>query len=355
MVISKDNTSSHPDRDPGHALLRALIDEHGQALPPDMNILEVWIKSANIRDGALPTGASSFIVLDFFDYESQTTGLLLRNKASYDFATTFKIKVDDFMLRYLATDVVTLELNMAHQGDFSQLARCSVPLAPLLLERPVTRLVNHPMVSILSPDVVARVTVEMRLAVPVAEMYKLFLQRHPGMLSLTDMKTSSISSSSLSLHKDHTKATTESVPVDNEARLFNELEITVVRCTSVPMASDHNSPHAYVHFQFLGNPDTFTNPIKARKSQPYEFRELFVFPMVTYDKQLRLMARSPLLFTVLDLKAEEQEIHDESGLIGTVPLSLKALIEGKTMDGSYPIISPSGTAAGNLQVILLSR
>ena len=318
-----------------------------------MNILEVWIKGANIRDGALPTGASSFIVLDFFDYESQTTGLLLGNNASYDFATTFKIKVDDFMLRYLTTDVVTLELNMAHQGNFSQLARCNVPLAPLLLERPMTRLVNHPMVSILSPDVVARVTVEMRLAVPVAEMYKLYLQRHPGMLSLTDTKTSS-SSSSLSLHKDHTKATTESAPVDNEARLFNELEITVVRCTSLPMASDHNPPHAYVHFQFLGNPDTFTNPIKARNNQPFEFSEHFVFPMVTYDKQLRLMARSPLLFTVLDLKAEEREIQDESGLIGTVPLPLKALIEGKTMDGSYPIISPSGTAAGNLQVMLLS-
>ena len=205
------------------------------------------------------------------------------------------------------------------------------------------------MVSILSPDVVARVTVEMRFAVPVVEMYKSYLQRHPGMISLADMNTTG-SSSSLSLHKDNIKATTESAPVDNESRLFNELEITVVRCTSLPMASDHTPPHAYVHFQFLGNPDTFTNPVQARNGQPCEFSEHFVFPMVTYDKQLRLMARSPLLFTVLDLKAEEQDIQDETGLIGTVPLALKALIEGKTMDGSYPIVSPSGTAAGKLQV-----
>ena len=67
--MSKHYTSTHPDRDTDHALLRALIDEHGQALQPDVNILEVWIKGANIRDGSLPTGASSFIVLDFFDYE----------------------------------------------------------------------------------------------------------------------------------------------------------------------------------------------------------------------------------------------------------------------------------------------
>ena len=34
------------------------------------------------------------------------------NKPVWDFATTFKIIVDDFLLRYLATDVITLELNM---------------------------------------------------------------------------------------------------------------------------------------------------------------------------------------------------------------------------------------------------
>ena len=38
----------------------------------------------------------------------RTTGL----KPVWDFATTFKIIVDDFLLRYLATDVITLELNM---------------------------------------------------------------------------------------------------------------------------------------------------------------------------------------------------------------------------------------------------
>ena len=38
--------------------------------------------------------------------------LYIGNKPAWDFATTFKIIVDDFLLRYLATDVVTLELNM---------------------------------------------------------------------------------------------------------------------------------------------------------------------------------------------------------------------------------------------------
>jgi First C2 domain of RPGR-interacting protein 1 len=43
---------------------------------------------------------------------SSSLPLSTGNKPAWDFATTFKIIVDDFLLRFLATDVITLELNM---------------------------------------------------------------------------------------------------------------------------------------------------------------------------------------------------------------------------------------------------
>ena len=70
--------------------------------------------------------------------------------SQWDFAATYKLVVDDFLLRYLATDVITLELNMASHGDFSMLARCGIPLSALLRSKPVVRLVNHPMLSVRS-------------------------------------------------------------------------------------------------------------------------------------------------------------------------------------------------------------
>ena len=51
----------------------------------------------------------------FWFYTTLYRTMLVRatgNKPVWDFATTFKIIVDDFLLRYLATDVITLELNM---------------------------------------------------------------------------------------------------------------------------------------------------------------------------------------------------------------------------------------------------
>jgi hypothetical protein len=49
--------------------------------------------------------------MDFFDYESQSTSLQPGDKPEWDFAATFKIVINDFLLRYLATDVITFEFN----------------------------------------------------------------------------------------------------------------------------------------------------------------------------------------------------------------------------------------------------
>lgn len=115
-LVSEDN-----------ALLSDLIDEKGGDLSPDENLLEIWVKGATVKDGRIPTGASTFVVIDFFDYESQTTALVSGHKPLWDFAATFKIHVDDFLLRYLATDVITLELNLVskvHPRHSTNLQHC---------------------------------------------------------------------------------------------------------------------------------------------------------------------------------------------------------------------------------------
>ena len=70
------------------------------------------VKNASIKEGLVGPGSSTFIVVDFFDYESQTTALMSGCKPAWDFGAVYKIIVDDFLMRYLAVDVVTLELNM---------------------------------------------------------------------------------------------------------------------------------------------------------------------------------------------------------------------------------------------------
>lgn len=50
---------------------------------------------AELEPGSLSAGAASFIVVDFFDFESQATPLLPGLSPAYDFATTFKVRKSD--------------------------------------------------------------------------------------------------------------------------------------------------------------------------------------------------------------------------------------------------------------------
>ncbi|CAM9992724.1 unnamed protein product, partial [Choristocarpus tenellus] len=142
-------------------------------------MLQVWVVGAEVEKGMLTSGSSSFFVIDFFDFESQATPLLPGMDPAFDFATTFKVTVDDFFLRFLGTEGLILELNQTRAADFELLGRCRVALSGLLALRPRIILQREPVVSASDGSVVAYVHVEIRMALPVTELYGLFLERHP--------------------------------------------------------------------------------------------------------------------------------------------------------------------------------
>lgn len=49
---------------------------------------------AELEPGVLSAGSSSFVVVDFFDFESQATPLLPGMSPAFDFATTFKVRLN---------------------------------------------------------------------------------------------------------------------------------------------------------------------------------------------------------------------------------------------------------------------
>ena len=99
---------------------------------PDENLIEVYIVDAEISETTVSSDASTFIIVDFFDYESQATTLTSGLYPRYDFATTYKVTVDDFFLRFLATDSLSIELNKAQNADYALLARGTITLSQLL-------------------------------------------------------------------------------------------------------------------------------------------------------------------------------------------------------------------------------
>lgn len=111
--VDVDDSMLEDSGDPSNLLAQLLSDR--KDVDPDENLLEIWVKSATFDEGVMPPGSSSFVVVDFFDYESQATPLICGSKPVWDFAATYKVRVDDFFLRFLATDSVRFDINMVRE------------------------------------------------------------------------------------------------------------------------------------------------------------------------------------------------------------------------------------------------
>jgi Ca2+-binding EF-hand superfamily protein len=334
------------DADHEAALRRDLVDACGEeGLSPDVNLMEVWIRSATINGDFVPSSSSSFVVCDFFDYESQATIMREGTSPVWDHAASYKLTIDDFLLYHVATDVLTIELNASTQGNFDMIAFCKVPLNGLLRAKPHIALVNQPMISP-KGEVVAHINVELRLAISVSELYQLYLERNPIKKKAIQNKVKELAIDSTSVVSKAQIATNEiaSAKRIDESRLYNDLEVAILKAEGLP-SIDGIPPTAYVHLQFLAHPDQLTHPIKATTDPVFNTR--FNFFTITNETNILLLRRNKMLLTVVDYNGEEKE---GEGLIGEVQINMKQIAEGESVTDTYNITDLDGNAKGTLTV-----
>ena len=178
------------------------------------------------------------------------------------------------------------------------------------------------------------------------ELYRLFLERHPTeKRRLEDASTLRI----IDAEGSKTRGGIGGNQVEDETRLYNELEVTILKASGLPSSSTGVPPSAYVHFQLLGHPDKMTTP-KPNDANPV-YNEKFTFPMITNEAQLRLLRRSQLQLSVIDMKAEEEEEEGE-GLLGEVNIKLDDLAEGKAIVSAFSIKDSSSKRIAEIELSL---
>ena len=228
------------------------------------------------------------------------------------------------------------------------LACCTAPLSALLRAKPLLKLTNHPMISPRTGEIIAHVDVEIRLALPLSELYRLFLERHPDERRAIEEKSAQhVLANANIIEKAKLKENLEVSHQEDESRMYNELEVAIFNIKGLPKSGDV-LPSPYVHFQFLGYPDKFTDPV-ANTCDP-SFDRRFNFPMITNEQQCRLLRRSQLHLKVIDIKGEEDDDNDNEGLIGEANISLTALSEGSGVNDSFSIKDASGKRVGTLRM-----
>jgi len=117
----EDEGEEEKENDENYAL--QLLSQEKDLVAGD-NVLEIWIKTAKLDAGLLPRDVSTFAMIDFFDFETQTTGLHTGLRPQYNFATTFRVKMDDFLMKHMSTmdGAIRVEINKTVYRDFEMIA-----------------------------------------------------------------------------------------------------------------------------------------------------------------------------------------------------------------------------------------
>jgi Ca2+-binding EF-hand superfamily protein len=226
------------------------------------------------------------------------------------------------------------------------LARCNVPLRDLLKSKPRLSMDKYPMVSPQTGEVIAHLKFDARLAMPISELYRLFLERHPGQRKLIE----DMSNKRFLEGKDAAAPTPIVVEgsKEDESRMYNELEILILKLSNLVDVATDTKPSLYTYFQLLGYPEKFTNPV-MNSADPV-FNEKFSFPMITNDHQIRLLERSPLHIIIMDLKKEENVDPSIDGFVGEVTVSLAQLNDGLINNDTFSVRDRSGKKVADLEL-----
>ena len=176
LYARKENGGDAVLFDPSSSLAGAVDDDAGSDVlslaasegdfGPGENLVEIWVVGAMLDSRKVDKGATTFVMCDFYDFETQTSPLLTGVSPEYNFAATYKVRVDDFFLRYLATERLTLELNQTRHTDFELLAQCTVPLRPLLLSKGRMHVKSAELISARDGSIIGTINVRVRMALP---------------------------------------------------------------------------------------------------------------------------------------------------------------------------------------------
>lgn len=80
---------------------------------------------------------SVFVSVDFFEHDTQATGVVTGLSPCFDTKIRFVVESDDFFIKYLDTSVLVLELNQARGWDYDPVATGRMALRRVIEEAQV--------------------------------------------------------------------------------------------------------------------------------------------------------------------------------------------------------------------------
>lgn len=144
---------------------------------PEENMLEVSVMDATFLAGIQYTDLTTFALLDFFDFEPQTSYVRKGSSPYYDFTARFRVKTNEYLIQFLKQKLLRLEIYRTEEGASFLFAKSELSLSQLLeMQSPIIlqRLALSSIKEQHNKATIGYISIKVKMALPLSEQYKLY-------------------------------------------------------------------------------------------------------------------------------------------------------------------------------------
>ncbi|TPX40966.1 hypothetical protein SeMB42_g05806 [Synchytrium endobioticum] len=296
-----------------------IVLENGQ------NLVEINVDGALISEAGFSTmrklgldftesSQATFVVhFDFFNFETQVSPLGLGLKPLFNFTSRYKVLTDDYFLRYLKSQTMTMTICRTAGIDYVAVASCNVSFSALTDSCRTSRLQYYADLISLhdAKSIIGKIDYSLRIHLPMDEAIKKFKER----------------TFALNLLQSKDVETTLSKAVIQAA--VNHLLIRIFNCTHL-VPPPGISPSTFVAFTLYGNQNVVTDTVRNTTNPLFNYVKTLPIP-VTHDVD-RYLRTNSLELAVLD----ETDLYTDY-VYGTAKIPLLALAGNESIDAEFEL------------------
>ena len=328
------------------------IEEFGGDLDTEIgtgeNVLDLWLGEAEFYEVAVSQimgqnyyneqGFASFLTVDFYNHETQTSSFSEGLKPVYNVHISFKVNVDDFFLQFLERDGITFEANSARGQQHVTFGEGRIPLKELL-ERagPMSETSNRtsiieaaaPVVSVSDQKTsIGVIRYKLRMRLPLSEALRWYREKQE-VIELTRPTLQAVDVSYVHDAKPSTR----------------RLHIIVFRCIGLVPQTYSPDISPFVFYQFANEAERATGT--SRGPDPI-FDDTNTIELQVNNALKRYLDKEALQVAVFDDNAPIRDVGQD--VIGTAHIPLSSLLIDTAVDGQFPLYNQQGQNTGHIHV-----
>ena len=312
-------------------------------------------EGAETQIGAPVDNIMSFISVDFFIHETQTSSVVTGKTPMFNLQLTFRVNVDEHFLNYLESDYMNVEVYYLKDNIQAILGVGKIPLVDLVTIENSTktnsRVINNVCSIYYINDnslKVASIHYKMRMRSPLSEILKWYYEQNKYIRNVSPVQNVALQESEATITK-----------YKNFGGKVYEIKILITKANGLSVSGPPRRIMPYFYYKFYKENERYS---KVSQGNNPEFQDVASFTAI-YDVALHDYLEKEMLNVYLfdsskpievDVSNKEQvkftEDSSSMDLIGICKVPLSGLLVTGLIQGNFPIKNANFKECGELVV-----